>query len=495
MGGFFGVVSRHDCTNDLFFGTDYHSHLGNLRGGMMTMGDQGIRRYIHDISGTPFRTKFEEDLPGLMGAGSGIGCISDTGDQPLVIHSHLGTFGVVMVGSINNLEQLTREACASNCVHFSEVGSEGVNPNEVAAAIVTAGETIVDGIRRLQDSVCGSCSMLLLSNDGIYAIRDAMGRTPVSIGVKDGAHAVTFETSALFNLGYAPEYELGPGEAVLVTSDAVSRIVPPRGKKQICSFLWVYYGFPASTYEGRNVEMVRYNCGSRLAMADRRRNDPPKDAVVGVPDSGVAHALGYAAESGIRYERSFVKYTPTWARSFIPSKQKERAHVATMKLIPIQELIKGRKLLFCEDSIVRGTQLGNTFDRLLKSGVGEVHVRSACPPILFNCRYINFSRANGLTGLAARRAIMKVEGHESAGNSAEDEAWLKSVDISPYLDHESDKYKAMVEAIRDELHLTSLQYLSLDDLVEAIGLPREDLCTYCWDGRDECACCHCSCRK
>ena len=492
MGGFFGVISTEDCVNDLFYGTDYHSHLGSLRAGLMTMGGRGVKRVIHDISNAPFRAKFQDDLDSLRGATSGIGAISDTGDQPIIIMSHLGVFGAVMVGTLNNLEELAEEACRDLNVHFAEISDEGVNQNEVAASIAAAGPTLADGIRQLQDSVRGSCSMLMLSKDGIIAIRDALGRTPVTVGHKDNARAVTFETCALYNLGYEPEYELGPGEAVLITVDGIKQIVPPREQMQICSFLWVYFGFPASTYEGKNIEAVRYECGRNLAKQDKEEGDTAvKDGVVGVPDSGVAHALGYAHESKVPYIRSFVKYTPTWARSFIPREQKSRAHVATMKLIPIKELIKGKSLLFCEDSIVRGTQLGNTFDRLTKCDVAAVHVRSACPPILFNCKYLNFSRSNGLIGLAGRRAMAKVEGHEFTGNKAEDEAWLANLDITPYLDPTTEKYKLMVEEIRKELHLTSLRFQKLEDLIAAIGLPKERLCTYCWDGVDCCACKHC----
>lgn len=516
MGGFFGVVSQKDCVNDLFYGTDYHSHLGNQRGGLMTWSNKRIKRYIHDITGTPFRAKFEEDLPELYGATSGIGCISDTGDQPLIVRSHLGTFGATMVGSINNLDELTDEACKDNKVHFSEINSDGVNPNEVAASIFAAGDTVEDGIKNLLHSIHGSCSMLLLTEDGIIAIRDALGRTPVIIGKKtveekiqsnnpDGkedeyrecvSYAVTMEPCALFNLDYEIEHELGPGEAVKITAQGFQQLVPPGEKLQICSFFWVYFGFPASSYEGRNVEIVRYACGEKLAQADKAEGTRPDgDAVVGIPDSGVAHALGYAHASGIPYKRAFIKYTPTWARSFIPREQASRAHVATMKLLPIEELIRGKKLLFCEDSIVRGTQLGNTFNRLMKRNVAEVHVRSACPPILFNCKYLNFSRSNGLRGLAGRRAMAKVEGHELTGDRAVDDAWLETVPVAEYLDPKSEKYAKMVNAIKEELKLTSLRFQTLDDLVEAIGLPKDKICTYCWDGCESCSCNSCNTHK
>ena len=493
MGGFFGAVSSTDCVNDIFFGTDYHSHLGNLRGGIMTFGAYGMRRFIHDITNTPFRAKFEGDLEALRGATSGIGCISDTGDQPVMVRSHLGTFGAVMVGAINNLNALVDEACTRQNAHFSELGNDGVNPNEVAATIVATGSNIEDGIRSLQEAVDGSCSMLMLSGKGIYAIRDAMGRTPVFVGCKSSARAVSMEPCAMLNLGYNVEYELGPGEAVLVTVEGIIKILPPRDQMQICSFFWVYFGFPAATYEGQNVECVRYRCGNTLAAVERQETGLPLDAdsVVGIPDSGVAHALGYAEESQIPYRRAFIKYTPTWARSFIPSDQLKRAHVATMKLLPVKELIDGKKLVFCEDSIVRGTQLGNTFQRLAKLGAAEVNVRSACPPILFNCRYLNFSKSNGLKGLAGVRAIAKVEDYVLTGDDEKDKAWFATVDIRPYLDTKSTKYARMVETIREELGFTTLRYQGLDDLIKAIGLPREKLCTYCWDGHDCTACKHC----
>ena len=485
MGGFFGIVSDMDCVRELFYGTDYHSHLGNLRGGMMTMGINGIRRVIHDISSSPFRPKFREDLPYLEGATSGIGCISDTGDQPLIIRSHLGTYGVTMVGAINNLNELTDQICQDKNAHFSEIGTEGINPNEVAAAIVASGETLAEGIVKLQNTIEGSCSMLILAEEGIYAVRDGLGRTPVFVGRNNHAQVVAFEPCALYNLGYTKAYELKPGEAVLVTKDSITQIVKPRSKMQICAFLWVYYGFPASSYEGKTVETVRYACGEMLAKADagiQWGNKP--DMVVGIPDSGVAHALGYAHGSDIPYKRAFIKYTPTWARSFIPKEQSKRAHVASMKLLPVEELIKDKNLVFCEDSIVRGTQLGNTMDRLRKLGVNEVHVRSACPPILFNCKYINFSRSQGLSGLAARRAIARIENHTLTGNVKEDDQWFNETPLDDYLDPTTEKYKLMIEEIRKELNLTSVSYQTLDDLIAAIGLPKECICTYCWDGCD-----------
>ena len=347
----------------------------------------------------------------------------------------------------------------------------------------------------MQESIHGSCSMLLLTNEGVIAIRDAMGRTPVSIGMKEGSLAVTMEPCAFFNIGYAPAYELGPGEALMVTPDGWQQLVPPREQMQICTFLWVYYGFPASTYEGRNVEEVRYECGRNLARADRADNwHVDLDSVSGVPDSGVGHAIGYAHESGYPYKRPFMKYTPTWARSFIPKDQGSRAFVASMKLIPIESLIRGKRLLLCEDSIVRGTQLGNTINRLSKVGASEIHVRSACPPILFNCKYINFSRSNGLSGLAARRAIARLEGRPLTGDTARDDQMLSEIPLDAYLDHTTPQHAAMVEGIRQELGLSGVRYQSMPDLIKAVGLPREKLCTYCWDGCEKCACCHC-CKK
>ncbi|MBR0460048.1 MAG: amidophosphoribosyltransferase [Victivallales bacterium] len=489
MGGFFGVVSKGECADDLFYGTDYHSHLGNLRGGMMTWGRKGLRRVIHDITGEPFRAKFDGDLRNLRGNNLGIGCISDTGDQPILNHSHLGSIGAVMVGAINNLAQLAEDACRNNNFHFSEFYEDGMNPNEVAAALISSGDTIEDGIRNMQDSIDGSCSMLVLTKDGIYAIRDALGRTPVLIGSKPGSYCISMEPCAMFNVDFTQEYELGPGEAVLVTPDGYRQVVPPREEMKICSFLWVYYSFPASSFEGRNVEQVRYECGKRLARQDRGSGLLEKlDSVSGIPDSGVGHAIGYSHESGIPYTRPFMKYTPTWARSFIPQDQASRAHVATMKLIPIRELSHDKRLLFCEDSIVRGTQLGNTLKRLSRCGASEVHVRSACPPILFNCRYLNFSRSKGLAGLAAYRAIARLEGIELTGEVAVDDAKLAKIPLDEYIDHTTEKYAKMVDGIRQELGLTSVRFQTLPDLIDAIGLPREKLCTYCWDGKNVSAC-------
>jgi amidophosphoribosyltransferase len=465
MGGFFGVVSRQECIEDLFYGTDYHSHLGTRRGGLAA-DNGGFIRFIHDITNAQFRSKFEEDIQKMYGR-RGIGVISDYEDQPLIIGSHLGVYAIVTVGVVQNAAALAREMFASQTTHFAEMAGGDINPTELVAALINQGDTFTDGIRRAQQAVRGSCSMLLLAPDGLYAARDAYGRTPVILGRKDGAWAATLETCALPNLGYTVERDLGPGEIVRLTADGVEQMAPPGDAMQICTFLWVYYGYPASSYEGINVEVVRNRCGAALARRDRVE----VDLVSGIPDSGTGHALGYAGEAKIPMERPFVKYTPTWPRSFMPQDQRIRDLVARMKLIPIRDLIEGKRLLFCEDSIVRGTQLKDTIQRLHEAGAQEVHMRPACPPLIYGCRFLNFSRSRSEMDLAGRRAIAELEG--SADASAEG-----------YDDPDSAKYARMVDAIRRRLNLTSLQYQRLDDLVEAVGLPKEKLCTYCWDGAD-----------
>lgn len=465
MGGFFGVVSKKDCRSDLFYGTDYHSHLGTMRGGMAVRGSEGITRIIHDITGTQFRSKFEDDLLLLSGR-KGIGVISDYEDQPLIIGSHLGRYAIVTVGAVNNLDDIVREVFMKRSGHFSEMSGGEVNPTEVIAMLINQEDSFTAGLNRAQETIDGSCSVLLLTDEGIYASRDRLGRTPVAIGRKDGATAATFETCALPNLGYSLEKELGPGETVLLTEDGFQQMSEPGKRMQICSFLWVYYGFPASNYEGVNVEDARNRCGERLA----RRDGTEVDMVAGVPDSGTGHAVGYANYSGVPFRRPFVKYTPTWPRSFMPQNQQVRDLVAKMKLIPVKELIQGSRLLFCEDSIVRGTQLKGTAERLFDSGAAEVHIRAACPPLLYSCRYLNFSRSRSVMDLAARKAILELEGD--------------SKNVPPaYLDPDSSSYGAMVEVIRKKLGLDTLAYQRLDDLVEAIGLPEEKLCTYCFRGK------------
>jgi amidophosphoribosyltransferase len=466
MGGFFAVASHDDCVQDLFYGTDYHSHLGTKRGGLAVANSSAFARYIHDITNAQFRSKFEDDVARMHGR-YGIGVISDYEDQPLIIGSHLGVYAIVTVGVIQNLEALSRKAFGQRRIHFSEMSGGGINPTELVATLINQEATFEDGIRNVQDCIDGSCSILLLTNRGIYAARDKYGRTPVAVGRKNGARALTLETCALPNLGYEVDGFLGPGEIVLLTEDGVERKCPPGDLMQICSFLWVYYGYPASSYEGINVEAVRNRCGAFLA----RNDDVKVDLVAGIPDSGTGHAIGYAHEAGVPLRRPFVKYTPTWPRSFMPQNQSIRDLVARMKLIPIPELIDGQRILFCEDSIVRGTQLRDTIQRLYDHGAREVHMRPACPPLIYGCRFLNFSRSGSDLDLAARQAIQELNG------SAEPK-------LADYACYGSSKYCAMVDCIRKRLNLTTLKYQKLENLVQAIGLPKEKLCTYCWDGAD-----------
>ncbi|HOZ49901.1 MAG TPA: amidophosphoribosyltransferase [Candidatus Hydrogenedentes bacterium] len=468
MGGLFGVVSRTDCVQDLFYGTDYHSHLGTCRGGLAALGPHGFTRHIHDITTTQFRSKFEDDIKTMKG-NSGIGVISDNESQPLTISSHLGTYALVTVGAIKNADALAELAFRKRTTHFSEMSGGGINPTELVATLINQEATFEDGLRNALTSIQGSCSVLLLTDKGIYAARDELGRTPITIGKKQGAFAVTFETTALPNNGYEIDRYLGPGEIVLITAEGVEQKRPAGDRLQICAFLWVYYGFPASSYEGINVEAVRYRCGAALA----RNDDWPIDLVAGIPDSGTGHAIGYANEAKVPYGRPFTKYTPTWPRSFMPQDQKVRDLVARMKLIPIRELIKGKRVLFCEDSIVRGTQLRDTIERIYDCGALEVHMRPACPPLIHGCKYLNFSRSKSALDLAGRRAILELE-----GNGDEH--------LGEYADPDSDRYAAMVDRIRQRLSLSSLKYQRLHDLVESIGLPKEKLCTYCWDGCEGC---------
>lgn len=465
MGGFFGVVSKQDCVNDLFFGTDYHSHLGTRRGGLAVCNSNGFTRFIHDITNTQFRSKFETDITKMHGA-SGIGAISDHEDQPLIIASHLGVYAIVTVGKVLNSESLTRQAFHERSVHFAELGANEINSTELVAMLINQGKTFLEGIRLAQKTIEGSCSILLLTQDGIYAARDCLGRTPIIVGEKTDARAATLETCAFPNLGYEVNKILGPGEIVRITADSIETIQPPGQRLQICSFLWVYYGYPASSYEGINAEQVRNRCGACLAQRDTIK----PDYVAGVPDSGTGHALGYANAAKIPYCRPFVKYTPTWPRSFMPQDQSIRDLVARMKLIPIKDMIQGQCLLFCEDSIVRGTQLKDTIQRLYDCGAREVHMRPACPPLIYGCKFLNFSRSRSEQDLAARKAITELEGH------------AEHCELKEYAITDSPKYVAMVERIRLRLGLTSLKYQTLDDMVTAIGLPKERLCTYCWDG-------------
>jgi len=463
MGGLFGCTSNSDCVKDLFYGTDYHSHLGTKRGGLAVKNSEGYTRFIHNIENDYFRSKFEPDLPKLHGH-NGIGIISDYDAQPLIIGSHLGTFAIVTVAKINNIQTLARKAFKEK-MHFSEMSGGVTNPTELAAMLISEKESFEAGIQNVYDSIEGSCSLLLLTEKGIYAARDKLGRTPVVIGKKDGAHAATSETCAFPNLGYEVEKYLGPGEIVFMTADGFETRRQPREKMQICSFLWVYYGYPASSYEEINVESVRNRCGRALAIND----DVEIDYVAGVPDSGIGHALGYAGEKHIPYKRPFVKYTPTWPRSFMPQNQSIRDLVAKMKLIPVRSLIQGQKILFCEDSIVRGTQLKDNVQILFDYGAEEIHMRPACPTLIFPCEFLNFSTSRSTLDLAGRQAIREIEGRDNRF-------------LDEYARANSKKNIQMVASICERLKLTSLKFQRLDDLVDAIGLPKERLCTHCWDG-------------
>ena len=472
MGGFFGVASKGDCVSDLYFGTDYHSHLGTRRGGIAVANSKGgIDRRIHDISNSQFRSKFDDEIGSFEGH-CGIGVISDTEDQPLIITSQLGTFAITTVGRINNVDEIIELAFSGGCSHLCESGDGEPNPTEIIAVLISRSNSIAAGIEYAQRVIDGSCSLMMLFNDRIYAARDRYGRTPVIIGHKDGAYAVTMETTAFPNLDYDVYKELGPGEIVEITPDGVRQLRAPGRTMKICSFFWVYYGYPSSCYENINTESTRYRNGELMVEDDRDVLDKI-DSICGIPDSGVAHAVGYANAAGKPYRRAFVKYTPTWPRSFTPSSQKVREKVAKMKLIPVQEQIAGKRLMFCDDSIVRGTQLRDTVGRLYKRGAKEIHMRSSCPPLIFGCRFLNFSRSRNQLDLAARRAIAKLENGD-----------LSPKTIKEYLVYGSEKYNAMVEEVRRELNLTSLRFQKLEKLIKAIGLPQEKVCTYCWNGRD-----------
>ena len=405
MGGIFGVASKNSCTLDLFFGVDYHSHLGTKRGGMAVYGEQGFTRSIHNIENTPFRTKFDGDLAELEGY-LGIGCISDNEPQPLLIQSHLGSFAITTVGKINNLQELVQDAYQNGHIHFMEMSHGRINATELVAALINQKATLVEGLLYAQERIEGSMTILILTPQGIYASRDKYGRTPVMIGKKEDAFCASFESFAYINLGYSDYMELGPGEIVYITPESVETLSPPRQDMKICAFLWVYYGYPTSTYEGVNVENMRYQCGKLLS----RRDESQPDIVAGVPDSGIAHAIGYANASGIPFARPFIKYTPTWPRSFMPQNQGDRNLIARMKLIPVNALIRGKKLLLIDDSIVRGTQLGETTQLLYQSGAKEVHIRPACPPLMYGCPYLNFSRSSSELDLITRRIIKDREG-------------------------------------------------------------------------------------
>lgn len=468
MGGMFGVASRNDCVTDLFFGVDYHSHLGTKKGGMAVYGKYGFNRAIHNISNSPFRTKFENDIKGMVG-NMGIGCISDNEPQPLLINSKLGSYAIVTVGKVANMEELIHNAFDNGHSHFLEMSGGEVNQTELIASVINQKETYVDGIINVLRKVKGSISFMLMTKDGLYLVRDKLGRTPLNVGKKDDAFCASFESHAYLNLGYNFYKELGPGEVCFMTSEKLETLVEPNDKMKICSFLWVYYGYPTSCYEGRNVEEMRYKCGQLMAKRDHIENI---DIVAGVPDSGIAHAVGYSNESKIRYARPFIKYTPTWPRSFMPQIQADRNLIAKMKLIPIASLIKDKSLLLIDDSIVRGTQLRDTTEYLYSNGAKEVHIRPACPPIMYGCKYLNFSRSTSEMDLIARRVIKKREGDND----------LKM--LSTYANPDTPEYEAMIEDIRKELNFTSLRYNRLDDMIEAIGIDPEKVCTYCFDGKE-----------
>ena len=466
MGGFFGVASKEPCIFDLFFGTDYHSHLGTRRAGMAVYdANSGFSKSIHSIEGTPFRTKFDKELDDFPG-NYGIGCISDYEAQPIVVRSHHGTFAITTVSKINNAEELAADI-VRNHAHFYEMSNGEINSTELVATLINQKENLIEGIQYALEVIDGSLSLLILTDKGIYAARDKMGRTPVVIGGKDGAYCACFESFSYLNLGYQDVRELGPGEVVVFDENQIRTLVAPGKKMKICTFLWVYYGYPSASYEGVNVERMRYNCGKLLA----RRDNVDADVVAGVPDSGTAHAVGYANESGIPFSRPFIKYTPTWPRSFMPTIQTKRDLIAHMKLLPVHDLIKDKKLLLIDDSIVRGTQLRETTEFLYESGAKEVHIRPACPPLLFGCKYLNFSRSTSEMELIARKVIAELENGEVT-----DEI------LREYADPDSEKYEKMIEGIRRKLNFTSLRYHRLDDMLESVGIEADKLCTYCWNG-------------
>ena len=473
MGGFFGAASKRDVVLDVFFGVDYHSHLGTRRAGLIFHDETGFQREIHSIENTPFRTRFEDDLPGFHGP-SGIGCISDTDPQPLLVRSHLGVFALTTVGAINNADQLVADYFSEGTRQFMAMSSGAVNSTELVAALINKKADFVSGIQFAQEQIDGSLTLLVMTSNGdIIAARDKMGRLPVLIGKNEEGHCVSFESFAYHKLGYEDAYELGPGEIVRMNADGFETLVPAGDKMKICAFLWVYYGYPNSNYEGENVEVMRYRNGAIMARDEKERGIlPDVDFVAGVPDSGTPHAIGYATESGIKFGRPFIKYTPTWPRSFMPGNQSVRNRVATMKLVPVPELIEGKKLLFVDDSIVRGTQLQNTVDFLYNLGAAEVHMRSACPPIMYGCKYLSFSRNKDDMDLIARRVVQKLEGDE--GHKHLDE----------YVDGTTERGKCLLKTICEDMGFDSLSYQSLDGMLDAIGIDREKICTYCWNGKE-----------
>ena len=468
MGGFFGVASKSDCVFDLFFGTDYHCHLGTRRAGMVAYNkEKGFDRAIHNIENAPFRTKFDKEANTMHG-NMGIGCISDYEPQPLLIRSHHGTYALTTVGKINNADALVEQLLKDSPSHFFEMRGGLINATELVAALINQKENLIEGIQYAQEIIDGSMTLLLLTPKALYAARDRLGRTPVAIGQKDTGFCAAFESFSYLNLGYTDYKELGPGEIALITPESVRTLVSPGKDMKICTFLWIYYGYPSSSYEGISVEQMRYNCGAKLAQRDNIR----PDTVAGIPDSGIAHAVGYANESGIPFSRPFIKYTPTWPRSFMPTMQTQRNLIAKMKLIPVHDLIQGRRLMLIDDSIVRGTQMRETTQFLYKSGAKEVHIRPACPPLIFGCKYLNFSRSSSEMELITRQVIQEMEGN------------YRFARLEAYVDPETEEYQTMVHKIGEKLDFTSLRYHRLDDMIDSVGIDREKLCTYCWDGRE-----------
>ncbi|MDQ0152853.1 amidophosphoribosyltransferase [Moryella indoligenes] len=471
MGGIFASALKEDCVFDLFFGTDYHSHLGTRRAGMAVYGKDGFDRAIHNIENSPFRTKFENDVKKMQGY-MGIGCISDYDPQPLIVRSHHGTYALTTVGRINNSNTLSEHILRRGGTQFLEMSGGNINATELVAALINEKDNLIEGIRYAQEIIDGSLTLMLLTPQGIYLSRDRLGRTPLVIGKKEEGFCASFESFAYLNLGYEHFRELGPGEVAVMTPDGVTTLSAPGKKMRICTFLWVYYGYPSSSYEGISVEAMRVRCGQLLARRDQM-SSADIDSVAGVPDSGTAHAVGYANESGVPFSRPFIKYTPTWPRSFMPTMQNKRALIAKMKLIPVHELIEGQRLLLIDDSIVRGTQLRETTEFLYHSGAKEVHVRPACPPLIFGCKYISFSRSSSEMELITRRTIKEVEGEQVSRELLYD-----------YANPDSERYHHMLERLCRQLGFTSLRYNRLDDMLAAVGLPTDQLCTYCWSGRE-----------
>ena len=470
MGGFFGVASKEDCVFDLFYGIDYHSHLGTRRAGIATYSaDKGFDKSIHSIENTQFRTKFTDEVQSMTG-NYGIGCISDYEAQPILMRSHHGAYAITTVGKINNTDEIVDEILKQHA-HFFQMSNGEINQTELVAAIINQKDNFIEGIKYAQDIIDGSMSMLILTEKGIYAVRDKYGRTPIAIGKKDNGYCASFESFAYLNLGYSDYKILSAGEIAVIDETGVKVLYSPDVNMKICTFLWVYYGYPSSSYEGMSVEQMRYNCGKCLAKRDEGFKP---DIVACIPDSGMAHAIGYSNTAHIPFARPFVKYTPTWPRSFMPTHQSKRNLIAKMKLIPIHDLIKNKRLLLIDDSIVRGTQLRETTEFLYESGADEVHIRTGCPPLIFSCKYLNFSRSTSEMELITRRTINELEGREVMDKET----------LSMYADPNTEQYKKMVEEIGKKLHFTSLSYLRLDDMLDSVGIDKSKLCTYCWNGEE-----------